>query len=130
MAVEGSHVNEDLPSHGTWVMPVPDPITIPEKEEGRVADMPSAGGPRMETLNPDKLEGARRRSQKFTNLCEMFEEARQGMLAKQRMPVILSLKFKLCSKDIHTLSKVSNCSSKEPPHYSFSSLRDNWENKA
>ena len=59
VALEGSHDNEDLPSHGTWVMTVPDPTTLPEKgwEEGRVADMPSAGGPKLQTLNTDSVEG-------------------------------------------------------------------------
>ena len=136
VALGGSHDNEDLPSHGTWVMSVPDPTTLPEKgwEEGRVADMPSAGGPKLQTLNTDSVEGgkgARRKSQQFTDLCRKFEEAEETSQAEKARSIV-PVKNMICSEDTLSASKVSSIiSSKEPPHLStFTSLRENWERQS
>ena len=128
----GSHVDEDLPSHGTWVRPEPNLTTLPEKgwEEGRVAVMPSAGGPvnLLDTAKEGRRE--RRRSQKFIDLCARFEEAGKSEETEQMSQ---SEKFGNRSEDTNILNGVSISKTdilKGPQHSTFSSLVDNWETKS
>ena len=127
----GSHFHEDLTSHGSGVMPVPNFTTLPEKgwEGRREAGMPWAGGPDDQLCIGKEERRERRRSQKFMQLCNIFEGGTSGRDDGQSGQSEGRL---LQSEDTVNLSEISKIKGKENLQlktHTFSSLRAIWEPK-
>ena len=130
-------MNDDPPSHGTWVMSVPTSTTLPEKgwEWRGEAGMPSAVGPGDHTSDKGG-RGERRKSQQFMDLCMKF--GGEGG-AKDKLENSLSDNLDIRSEDTVSVSKqillfqkskIKQDEKMDPQqkiNSNFSSLRGIWE---